>query len=304
MLEAFSEQDFASLKEAQAWLDRAQREYNETGQDDIGGLSPDQMARVLACEWGAGDVGQVAGDLELAEVEGSAWWQGARALLRELATRGPLVLTGDAERDEEVWRPYDEAMVEAVGDRGTLGMPLVAGEMPDEILIEEIIAILVAAGLVISRERSMRATPRGSALITDAAAGELHRLLVTTWLRDIDLIALYQGPESFRGLEDLLTFTVCRLLAETTKWRKASWLAQHTIHPDIFGVSPVRVPPSPRLGPVLCVMVLQPMVQLGLLEGRAAAKARVPEFRATPLFARAISFDWTRGGGKQRRRRR
>lgn len=176
------QQQFGSIADAQRWLDARMHAYNDAPQAELAGLSPNQMHRLLSTDWSDFSVTRLARDLTLADVEGSAWFQGARALIRAVDARGGILPDGAAEAG--VLEELDQEVVAATSGLGLETVPVIAGEAVDHLPVED------------------------------------------------------------------------------------------------------------RCAP-MAMLVLQPLVQLGLLEGRATPRSRVADFRRTPLFTRLLRFDWS-----------
>lgn len=298
VFDAMKQQDFASIEEANAWLQDAMASYNLEAQADLGGLSPRQMAQLLADDWSGRGVVRVARDLTWSEVRGSAWLQGARALLESTREQGPIRLTGDLDVDDAAILVRAHAMLGAAEGLGLLGGGFMTGELdPEDVFFSEVLELLIYAGLFRTKGDTLAATKRGMALVSEARAGELYATLVRAFVAEMSLMELHEIPGQLGAIEAFKGFTVYRLLHDARRWRGAAWLADRVAHPDLWSSPELAGLPRDLRAGLMVLLVLGPMVQLGLLEMSGRKGRPEPSFRCAPLFSRAVSFDWTRAVG-------
>lgn len=287
---------FESIDAANEWLSRRAAAYNDAPQADFGGLSPTQMSALLVTEWGHDSVSQVATNLALSDVANSAWYLGARALLAHLDACGGYAEQSRGVLGDGALEAMATVVANAVGDRGLHRLGLIAGPPDvDDITFSEVFGLLFAAGHLHKTKKRLVVRQASRRLLADDQAGALYRSLLVTYLRDLRLCEQMEAPPAFEPIEHGLPFTIFRLHGETAgKWRAPTWLWKRVLHPNTIELfrSLSQLPVEARAVP-LAVLVLQPLVQLDLLEGRVRAGAREPEFRQTPLFGRAITFNWS-----------
>jgi hypothetical protein len=228
-------------------------------------------------------------------VSGSAWLRAARACIQFTTERGGLEEESKHVLADAALDGLADVLEKTVDGFGVGQLALVAGELDmRELILTETIALLLACGFLKASGGKLQTTKAARLTLADGKAGALYRALFLTYVRDLNLVAAYNAPDTFETLESTLPYVLYRLQAETETWRKASWLWDKVLHPDTLDLFPAMKGTSRVMRSTpLAVLVLQPLVQLNLLEGRAAPRAREPEFRQTPFFRRVLTFDWS-----------
>jgi hypothetical protein len=254
---------FRSLAEAEAFLQRRMLEYNDTPQDELGGLSPNQMADLMSGDWettGALRLHAPASDA----VGGAAFVGNAQLLLRAAAAKGGLKATAGGNLSRAVVRDLVDRMCWPEYDREDFWHLNKVLNEEDVWPLHILRLVLAEAKLLRRRKGTFHATPRGRELAEDPAGGALLVTLFRAFFRGINLAYLSRvGPEERDPLQWRAAVVFLRLVAADDTWRS----------PDGWeGVLAYDRPTAPVIaGQVWSNFQprwLRPLEWFGVLEGR------------------------------------
>lgn len=294
----------ATLEELDAALSEAVGGYNEVPQEELGGLSPDQVHRLITSDWeGTGSAIQLDPSLSLAELADSRLLDDARIVLALLAGHPKGV---KATSKGNFPRAFVNAFRERMRQRATPMEDRYEGREATGVLNEEDVwslhvvrLLLDLAGLVKKRKGVISRTRRGETLTDESRAGELYSSLLRAQFRGMDL-AYLDRAESIPELQYTLGYTLYQLTHSDREWRMANAWLERLVLPAVRGELPA---PPPGLGPdfdlgalVLETRFLQPLEAFGLVEARELPRAAgvYPwhrEWQPTELLGRAVRFD-------------
>lgn len=312
LLDALGEEERAALhdlfagdeppdpEDLNAILSGATGRYNRSPQEELGGLSPEEVHRLLEGDWSEpGGPLVLDRGLPLAAVEDTRTFRNARvfvgALLRDEGTRatkaGNLNRAFVAEMREclewpDTW--ISELQREDVEEHRKVVNEADVGHL------HALRTLLDAAGLVKRRKGRWSATRSGEVLAADERAGELYALLFETHFRKL-------GPATFdragdaEGLRYGVPYSLRRLADVGETWRPPSELADLLLLPVVRE----RFPPWGTYDPAVHVLetrILEPLEGFGLVE-----RQEVPDpeeafwpsyrYRKTPLYDRFLEFE-------------
>jgi hypothetical protein len=254
---------FGSMEEVEAFLQRRMFEYNDTPQDELGGLSPNQMADLTSGDW------ETTGTLRLQApapdaLGGAAFVANARHLLAAAAAKGGLKATAAGNLSRAVVRDMVDRMSWPEYDREDFWHLNKVLNEEDVWPLHILRLVLAEAKLLRPRKGAFHATPRGRALAEDAAAGALLVTLFRVFFRGINLAYLSRmGPEEQDPLQWRAAVLFLRLAAADDSWRSPD---------DWECVLAFDRPPAPviagRSWSNFQPRWLRPLEWFGLLEGR------------------------------------
>ncbi|HVH66995.1 MAG TPA: hypothetical protein VM716_03935 [Gemmatimonadales bacterium] len=284
-------QNFASLAEAQAFLDRRMSRYNATPQQELGGLSPRHMFALLDGDWDRSGPLRLNPDLRPSEVERSVLVVNARRLLEALADARGVRVTGRG----NLPRGFVAELVRRLSWASEPWEGPVQREQ-EVWPLHVTRVVLELAGLVARRGGRARVTRRGAALASADRAGELYVTLFRAYFRTFNLAYLDRLPAE-SDEQHLLPFALWSLSRLESSWRGAAKLAERLMPVDY--VRRARAREDDLIEPLYPVIrrVIEPLADFGLLErrlppGDGHAVPRVAEFRPADLVARFLSFDF------------
>ena len=298
---------YASLDDANRALETITRQYNARPQAELGGLSPDQLQRLLTDDWTAPDAAlSLDESLTLDELAGAPLLADARMMLDYVVTHGPLketpahnlsrsavadltprlrVLAQRRHLEQEAEPPMRRALNEG-----------------DVYWLAPLRHALIFAGLLM-RRKGVRITARGRELLDVALAGTLYARLFRTVFCELDLRLFDFQREA--GLQPTVAYTLYRLGTCAREWASSESLAATAWLDTAKG--PRRqweVESGVDLRHYsLASQVLYPLAAFGLLETRTLPGPEserwmeVTEYRVTQLYDRFLRFNL---GGNRR----
>lgn len=284
---------FGSLTEAQAFLDRRMREYNNAPQPDLGGLSPHQVGALGRGDWLTSGPLRVSGDLGLGDVQGAELFENARTVLRLIEEVGLAGTTPSGLWNRKfVLLAFERVRWLDPEDRDhTLTMCKVLNEY-DVQPLSGLRYLLHQLGLI-RRRKGFLLSGAGRRILEDAHAGELYQKLLVTGFRELDL---RQETPEHPNTQNSLAFAlyqVGRLAGD--------WISPRSLEPVVWlgdlGLEGVEAPESysPRRF-MTEYRLVHMLLRFGLLERRYPGeepKLLQPyEVRKTPLFDGAVGYRW------------
>ena len=287
---------FATMADAQRFLDARMREYNTRPQPELGGLSPAQMTELLYGDWSTTGAFRLNEKLSAEEIGDPDMLHNARAFLTTLRDEGPAKLTAGGNLSREfVGRMLPRLRWPAgyIEDVRRMNKVIDEGDVPPLVTLRY---VLQFAKLIHKRKGHFNISPAGRALLDDARRGELLALLFRTFFRSLDLQDV-DGWDGDEGLQQTITYTFWRLRTEAKDWTSPAHLVETAGLDDVKdAVPPVFAEDATqfRVGR-LERRVLEPLVSFGVLEARDLPAAnrweRPIEVRTTPLFDRLMRFE-------------
>ena len=292
-------QPFRTRQDAERQIEAEVRSYNLRPQKELGGLSPDQMYRLLNSDWGRSGPLTVAAPTDPNEFGEPDFLFNARALLSTLRDDGPAKVTQAGNLSREFVALMLARMRWRDGDLEELRQVSKAINESDIRPLEILRYVLVFAGLI-HRRKGFRITSLGQQLLEDGRSGDLFVLLFLTFFKQLDLraVSAFGGHE---GLQQTLAFVFWKVRTEAKSWVTPKHLA------DAAWMETAKDLPPPTSTPELFFdgiewtfrsRVIEPLVKFGLLEARSLpAKERWErpiELRKTPLYDRVLQFEFGR----------
>ncbi|MGH7648079.1 MAG: hypothetical protein ACREND_08165 [Gemmatimonadaceae bacterium] len=290
---------YPSLADANRALERITQQYNSRPQAELGGLSPDQVHRLLTDDWASPDSALVLNaSLTLDELASAPLLSDARMLLEYVSAHAPLKETAAHNLPRsavaDIW-PRLHVLAER---HGYLKPDVVRGPLneADVYWLAPLRYALMFAGLL-TRRKGFRITARGREMLEVERAGALYAQLFRTVFREIDLRLFDFQQQS--GLQPTVAYTIFRLgvcarswsTSETlacTAWLESArdprpqWEAEHNVDLRHFALEN---------------QVLAPLAAFGLLEMRtlpgpeAEPWRETTEYRVAALYDRFLRFD-------------
>ncbi len=288
----------AGVDELNAALRAASAGYNARPQGALGGLSPDQVRRLLDADWeGKGSVVRLEPDLSLTAVEGSRTFHDARALLDFLGDAGETKATAKGNLPRAAVAVLRERMARPPWFRAELHDPRKMVNEEDDALVHRTRILLELAGLVKRRKGVFSLTRAGERLREDARAGELFAILFRTHFRVLNL-ALLDGVGSAPSFQHSIAFPLFRFGQVAEVWRRPQELKADLVLP------PVRMEvPAESWGDPLDILLeqrfLRPLQGFGLAEAEELPREpgswrNLFRYRKSGLFHRFLAFDFDR----------
>lgn len=268
-------------------------QWNDSPQEEFGGLSPNQVQRLLAQQdWLEGDGPvQLRRDLPLAQLGGADTLFNMRTLLAYAGELGGLGATQAGNLKLVVVAELLERFRFPEGTLAQLRSVTKRITEQDVRNLHEARVIAELGGLLHRRGPRFELTRPGEELLGDEAAGELYAHLFNTCFREFNVG--YLMPGEWSELQTQAAYTLFRLQEVAREWRTAEDLLPEVVLPHALE----RAPTNPYVNlPTLLLdgRLLRRLVGLGLLEWRGSPRYGPDEepvrYRLSPLFGKFLTF--------------
>ena len=285
--------EFDSLEEAQAFLERAAAAHNQQPQDELGGLSPAQMHDVLHGDWFTAGPLRLSLEIEPDDVRDADLLVNARIFLTAVQEAGGIKTTATG----NLPRAFVALMLERqrfpAGNVEEIRRYNKTINEHDVYVLHMLRVILEVAKLVRRFRGRFVLRPAGRELVPESQAGTLYVRLFRTVFREFNLAYLDGGGPESSGLQHTVAFSLYRLSTAALEWRDPHELAAAVVLPEIYDELV-----DPRWDDEAAMRIearlLRPLEWFGLLERRDLPSPnsfdRSYEVRKTDLFDRFIRF--------------
>ena len=288
---------FGSLAAANRALEQITRQHNARPQLDLGGLSPEQLHRLLSDDWASSQGAVILNEsLSVEDAAGVPLLADARTMLGYVATQGPIKETAAHNLPRsavDYLTPRLQVLAQRESEFGLEARgPLNEGEV---YWLAPLRHVLMFAGLLM-RRKGFRVTKRGRDLLEIERSAELYVLLFRTVFRVLDLRCL--AGDEHPGLQRTVAYTFYRLGTCARDWASQDALAATAwLDTAKDPRRPWEIQSGTDLRHVaLGQQVLRPLAAFGLLEMRirpgpaSEPWRRMPEYRVTPLYHQFFRF--------------
>ncbi|GEM_PF-348025 len=287
----------ATLEDVQRIAAQEHEAYNRASQEELGGLSPEQTARLLYQSWESPDsIVRFDTDLPLAELETSPFLYRTRILLGTMLERGGIAPT----QAGNLPRAFVQDMMEA------MDTPLTG---PDRSLrdnrryneadthLYDLRLFLEFAGCIRRYRKKFIVARAVRPLLKPEQAGVLFRHLFIKHFQYLDLSCLdcYAPAHLFQSG---VAYSLWKFLDSSVEWLPAEAFSDRLILPTLRDDLLRSVESEKELQAIITFRLMQPLERFGLAENREMAESRnwYPwnrEYRPTPLAARFLHFDFS-----------
>ncbi len=285
--------EFESLEEAQAFLERAAAAYNQQPQDELGGLSPAQMHDLLQGDWFT--AGPLRLNLEIVpdDVRDADLLVNARIFLTAVQEAGGVKATATGNLPRAFVALMLERLRFPAGYVEEIRRYNKTINEHDAYVLHVLRVILELAKLVRRFRGKFVLRPAGRELLAESQAGTLYVRLFRTVFREFNLAYLDGGGPESSGLQHTVAFSLYRLSTAAVEWRNPYELAAEVVLPEVYDELV-----DPRWDDEAAMRIearlLRPLEWFGLLERRDLPSPnsfdRPYEVRKTVLFDRFIRF--------------
>lgn len=281
----------ATVAEINAALERTTEGYNRAPQRDLGGLSPEQMARLIYDDWSGEGAVRLNRALPFEEISHARTLHNVRSLLEGLGEQGSVRATPKGNLNRAFVREMAARLAMSEEDREVYR----SGRLNEEDLwpLHTARVLCDLAGLIKRRKGAYSLTRRGANLTSTDRAGELFALLFLTHFRELNLAWLDRAASEAPELQHTIAFSLYQFGRAGDVWRSPAALAPVVLLPSVRA----------RLGRteytdwaefLTHTRILQPLRGFALAESRDVP-GRFPglpdkEYRPAPLFSRFLDF--------------
>jgi hypothetical protein len=263
---------------------------------DLGGLSPDQLHRLLTADWGHDNgVLRLNRKLQAHDVAGAPIVVNARMLLGMGLESGTLPATQSGNLKPALVEELLPRLRWVDAHRAAFSREYHTRTWEtDHTELHRLRVVCEQAGLLMRRSARFDLSPRARRLAADEHAGELMAALFVTWFRRFNMAytTRYEWPE----LQQQMAYTLVRLPDVARGWRTAGSLLPDVVLP--LAVERFVGSAGGRQGAAWALeyLVLDVLAGFGLLERKVEDEydlaARRLRYRVAPLLAQFVKLVW------------
>lgn len=287
---------FASLDALNAQLARRMQAYNTTPQDELGGLTPDQMAQLLYGDWATAGALRVVGDARVEQLVDLPIVADARLVMTYIDANAPVKLTATGNLTRAAVAALAPKLRTEANERESSSRIEYPVRNEDDVRWLPALKHLLLFGKLVTKRKGLLLSNKGRTLLPEHKAGELFTHLFLTLFRQFDLRYFYSGTPHL-GLQQTLPFSFYQISRIADDWTplavlgEAAWLpsAREPLQEWELSFADTRYS-------AFRYRVLEPLVLFGLLEQRLLPGdtpfLKRAEFRRTPLFAQLLRFSF------------
>jgi hypothetical protein len=291
---------FDSIDQVNRFLARHTAGYNARPQEELGGLSPDQVQQLLSGDWFTWGALRLNRQLTVEDVGDAPLFADARTLLSYVAAEQPIKETPA----KNLPRVHVAQLLSRLRTTQPRGVARKFVDPPpkneeDVVWLPELRHVLAFAGLL-TRRKGLRLSTRGRSLLADERAGELYALLFHTLFRTLNL-AVFDRLDRYRGLQSTVAFSFYKLRTAARDWRTADDLGRDAWLPTAREpLTDWEITHQFDWAPLAFARrVLEPLVEFGLLHERRSPTEdewrELVEYRLSPLYNRFLRFEFVLG---------
>jgi hypothetical protein len=281
----------ATVAEINAALDRSTTEYNRTPQRELGGLSPEQMARLIYDDWSGDGAVRLNGALPFEAVAESRILHNVRSFLTSLADEGSVRATALGNLPRAFVRLMSQRLRYPDGFREEY----LSGRLNEEDLwtLHTARVLCDLARLIKRRKGAFSLTRRGAELVGEEKAGELFALLFFTHFQELNLAWLDRAAVEAPALQQTVAYSLYQFGRAGDAWNKPAALAAAVLLPSVRSRL-VRTEYTDWAEYLTETRLLHPLTDFALAESRdvpgSDSRFAPQEYRPAPLFSRFLDF--------------
>jgi hypothetical protein len=294
--EEFEGHDFGSIEEANEKLQEIMNRRNVTPDPTMGGLSPNQVTRLVYLSWDDDRFPlKFNTELTLSELKDSVFFTNARTFLQNLkeqSKENTATAAGNLNR-KFVKLMFDKLIISEDHKKFILEYKKVINE-EDVFALHIPRVVCQSAGLIHKRKNKFLVLKKYHSLLSDEKAGELYALLFNSYFTKFNIGYADALPE-LAGVQHTIAYSIYRLGEIAAKYRSMAGLAEEILLPAVLEEVEKGTSEYIRIEWVLGSRILEPLKSFGLVELKYKQFKRFSEIEAvrkTELFDRFVRCEW------------
>jgi len=295
--EEFQGYDFKSIEELNKKLQQDMDARNATPDPDMGGLSPNQVTRLVYFSWDDDRFPlRFNTQLSQAELKGSAFFANATIFMRTLveqSDQNTATAAGNLNRSF-VKLVFDRLLMSDDHRRSILEFNKVINEQ-DVWALHIARVICQSAGLVHQRKNKFLVPKKHYALLSDERAGELYALLFKSYFTQFN-VGYGDRLPTLACIQHTIPYSVYRLGRIADRYRGIEELAGEILLPAVEKEVQGAISSSfLKMEWILGKRIIEPLEKFGLLECKRKqlkGYSEIEAVRKTALFDRFIRCEW------------
>lgn len=294
--EELSNHDFEDVEDMNEFLQDMMEKRNSSPDPEMGGLSPEQVGRLLYLQWDQDDFPlKFNRELTLSEIEGSSFFTNVRLFLKTLvAMEKETTVTAKGNLNRKIVKTiFDNLIIDEKYKVFIRSYNKVMNE--DDVFPLHVARIVCeSAGLIHKRKNKFLVTKKHQNLLSDEKAGELYNLLFNAYFRKFNIGYLDRLPE-LNCIQDTVAFSLYRIGEVASDYIKIGDLSNKMLLPAVKYEVEASLPEYAKTDRMLATRIVEPLQGFGLLECNYKKKKWLSELetvKKTELFDKFIKVEW------------
>lgn len=285
----FEEANPIDMEEANLIASGFMGAYNSAPQEDLGGLSPEQVYSLTRPDWLGRSV-QMNDDLTHEEASKSELVHNAAVLLHAVMILGSVKATTTGAFNRKFANQMLDEMLFPEGVRESVRRVCKVVNQRDVPHLELLRHLLPAAGLLLFRKGEFRLTRKAKDLLNANRAGELYALLFQTYVTRINFAAGDWLPDA-PGVQHCFGFSLYQIHRCANEWVEIADIARSLFLPAVIDQLPA-LSFAESDATYARNRIVRPLEQFALISvEREDPYKTVARIRKSPLFDRFLRFE-------------
>ena len=296
LAEELGDQSFESVEDANEKLQEIMKARNAAPDAELGGLSPDQVSRLIYLSWDDDNFPlKFNNKLELSELKNSVFFANAAICLKtlvELKNENTATAAGNLNR-KFVKLIFDRLIIPEDQKKFTLEYNKVINET-DVFPLHIVRVVCQAAGLIHKRKNKFLVPRKHYSLLADEKAGELFHMLFHSYFRKFNVGYLDRLAE-LDCIQHTIAYSIYRLGEIADSYRSVKELSSKILLPSVLTEVRGEISKYVKVEWILRSRIFEPLKNFGLVEceyKQFKGYSLVDAVRKTELFDRFIRCEW------------
>ncbi|MCD6393666.1 MAG: hypothetical protein J7M40_09170 [Planctomycetes bacterium] len=296
LAEELGDQSFENIENANEKLQEVMKARNAAPDAELGGLSPDQVSRLIYLSWD--DDGfplKFNKKLELSEPKNSVLFANAVICLNtlvELKNENTATAAGNLNR-KFVKLIFDRLIIPEDEKKSILEYNKVINET-DVFPLHIARVVCQSAGLIHKRKNKFLVPKKYHSLLADERAGELYVLLFNSYFTKFNIGYVDRLPE-LASIQHTIAYSIHRLGEIADSYTDVKRLSEEILLPSVLKEVRGGISKYVKIEWILRSRILEPLIDFGLVECKYKqfkGYSSVDAVRKTQLFDRFIRCEW------------
>ena len=294
--EEISNHNFGSIEDANQLLQKIMDKRNTAPNTAMGGLSPEQVYRLLYTPWDNNNFPlKLNKELTFSDIKDLTFFTNTTTFLKtliELEKEPTATVRGNLNR-KTVRILVDKLIFNEDGKQSILRYNKVINE--EDVFPLHIIKIVCGyAGLIHKRKNRILVTKKHQHLLSENKASELYHLLFNTYFTKLNIAYLDPLPE-WGCIQETFAYSLYRIGKVACDYVNMEDLSDEILLPAVKTEVMASLSQYMRMEWILASRIIRPLQSFGLLEcsyGKTNWRTEIVKVRKTGLFDKFIKFKW------------
>ena len=289
-------QDFDNIDALNEHLQGMMTNHNSSPDPDMGGLSPDQVNRLIYIKWDDNNFPlKFNKKLKLSDIKDATFFTNARIFLKtliEMEKEPTATATGNLNR-KIVKILFDKLILDEDDRISTLKYNKVINE--DDVFRLHLIRIVCeSAGIIHKRKNKILVVKKHHDIVSEGKEGELYHLLFNSYFRKFNIGYMDRLAE-LECIQETIAYSFYRLGEIADRWVGREELEEEILLPTVRKEVREKLSDELRIELVLDSRILRPLEGFGLLKckyRKTKWRLKIEKIKKSKLFDKFVGRKW------------